>query len=84
LQLFSLSLKNLYYNILAIVSPTAKNVAHFLNKAVFSKPNHKLSGASEKMLIDYEVFAKSRYQDKTQKPYAVGKELSKVKADTNS
>ncbi len=82
LQPFSLSFKNLYYNILPIVRPTANHVALFLNKAVFSKPNHMLSEASENMLIDYEVFAIRRYQDNTQKPYAMGKELSKVQVDT--
>jgi pimeloyl-ACP methyl ester carboxylesterase len=82
LQSFSLSYKNLYYNILPIVRPKANNVALFLNKAVFSKPNHRLSEVSEKMLIDYEVFAISRYQDNTQKPYAMGKELLKVQVDT--
>ncbi len=82
LQPFSLSFKNLYYNILPIVSPTANHVALFLSKAVFSKPNHRLSEAAEKMLIGYEVFAISRYQDNTQKPYAMGTELSKVQVDT--
>lgn len=73
LQQFSLSFKNLYYNILPIVSPTTKHIALFLNKAVFSKPNHMLSGVSEKMLIDYN----------TEKPYAMGSELSQVQVDTH-
>jgi len=82
LQPFSLSFKNLYYNILPIVRPTANNVAQFLNKAVFSKPNHALSSDSEKKLVDYEVFAISRYKDKTQKPYAMGKELLQAHVNT--
>jgi len=82
LQPFSLSFKNLYYNILPIVRPTANNVAQFLNKAVFSKPNHALSSDSEKKLVDYEVFAISRYKDKTQKPYAMGKELLQAQVNT--
>ncbi len=60
LQLFSLTLKNLYFNLLQILKPTEKNVLKFLDKAVFSKPNHKLSELSEKMLVEYEVFAISR------------------------
>ncbi len=82
LQPFSLSFKNLYYNILPIVRPTANNVAQFLNKAVFSKPNHALSSDSEKKLVDYEVFAISRYKDKTKKPYAMGKELLQAQVNT--
>jgi len=82
LQPFSLTIKNLYYNLLPIINPNAKNVLKFLNKAVFSKPNHKLSDISEKMLVDYEVFAISRYRDKTQKPYYMNKQLEDVKAET--
>lgn len=82
LQPFSMTLKNLYFNLLPIVSPTEKNVLKFLDKAVFSKPHHKLSVFSEKMLVDYEVFAISRYKDKTQKPYYMDKQLSDVKAET--
>ena len=82
LQPFSLGFKNLYYNILPLVKTTAKNVALFLDKAVFSKPNHRLSEASEKMLIEYEVFAITRYKDKTQKPYYMDQQLAEVKVDT--
>ena len=82
LQPFSLTLKNLYLNILPIINPTEKNVSKFLDKAVFSKPNHKLSEFSEKMLVDYEVFAISRYKDNTQKPYYMDKQLEEVKIDT--
>ncbi len=78
LQPFSLTLKNLYYNILPILSPKPENVLKFLDKAVFAKPNHQLSPQSEKMLVDYEVFAISRYKDNTQKPYYMDKQLSEV------
>ncbi|HRP34035.1 MAG TPA: alpha/beta hydrolase [Agriterribacter sp.] len=82
LQPFSMTFKNLYYNLLPIIKPTDKNVSKFLDKAVFSKPNHQLSSISEKMLIDYEVFAISRYRDKTQKPYYMDRQLEDVKTDT--
>lgn len=82
LQPFSMTLKNLYFNLLPIIKPSEKNVLKFLDKAVFSKPNHKLSEFSEKMLVDYEVFAISRYKDKTQKPYYMDKQLEDVKVDT--
>ena len=82
LQPFSLTLKNLYYNILPIVSPKEKNVSKFLDKGIFSKPNHKLSEEAEKMLIDYEVFAISRFKDNTQKPYYMDQQLGDVKVDT--
>ena len=82
LQPFSLTLKNLYYNLLPILVTTEKNVSKFLDQAVFSKPNHQLSSISEKMIIDYEVFAIARYIDKTQKPYFMNKELEKVQVET--
>ncbi|MBS1559726.1 MAG: alpha/beta hydrolase [Bacteroidetes bacterium] len=82
LQPFSLAFKNLYYNLLPILKPTDKNVLKFLNRAVFSKPNHKLSNFSEQMLVDYEVFAINRYKDRSQKPYYMDKQLAEVKADT--
>lgn len=82
LQAFSLTLKNLYYNLLPILNPNEKNVSKFLDKAVFSKPNHTLSNTSEKMLVDYEVFAISRYKDNTQKPYYMDKQLEEVKIET--
>ena len=82
LQPFSLTLKNLYYNLLPMLVTTEKNVSKFLDQAVFSKPNHQLSSISEKMIIDYEVFAIARYIDKTQKPYYMDKELEKVQVET--
>lgn len=82
LQPFSLQWKNLYYNLLPILAPTVKNVTSFLDKAVFCKPNHKLSVLAEKMLIDYEVFAISRYKDSTQKPYYMGDQLTGVSVPT--
>lgn len=82
LQDFSLTLKNLYYNLLPIFSPSPKNVSKFLDAAVFCKPNHQLSPAAEKLIIDYEVFALTRYQDNTQKPYYMAEQLEQVKTDT--
>jgi len=82
LQTFSITFKNLYYNLLPILRPNSKNVLKFLDKAVFSKPNHRLSEIAEQMLVDYEVFAISRYTDKTQKPYYMDKQLGEVKVNT--
>ena len=82
LQAFSLTLKNLYFNLLPILKPTEKNVLKFLDKAVFSKPTHQLSAVAEKMLVDYEVFAISRYKDNTQKPYYMDTQLDQVTVDT--
>lgn len=82
LQPFSLSIKNLYYNLLPILSPTRKNVMKFLDKAVFYKPQHGLSTASENLIIDYELFALTRYKDNTQKPYDMDDQLHQVKVDT--
>lgn len=82
LQSFSMTWDNLYYNLLPIISPKPGNVAKFLDKAVLCKPYHQLSPPAEQMLIDYEVFAISRYKDKTQKPYYMDAQLADVKVDT--
>ncbi|REG96281.1 alpha/beta fold hydrolase [Flavobacterium aquicola] len=82
LQPFSLSVKNLYYNLLPIISPSIKNVSKFLDKAIFCKPNHTLSAVSEKLIIDYEVLALTKYKDNTQKPYYMDEELADVAVDT--
>jgi pimeloyl-ACP methyl ester carboxylesterase len=82
LQAFSLSTKNLYYNLLPLFSPNKKNIRKFLDKAVFCKPNHQLSATAEKLIVDYELFAITRYQDNTQKPYYMGDELTKATVDT--
>ena len=34
------------------------------------------------LVVDYEIFALTRYQDNTQKPYYMNEELRKVKVDT--
>lgn len=80
LQPFSLGIKNLFYNILPIVKPSRKNVSLFLDKAIFCKPSHQMSDFAEGMLVDYEVFAISKYKDNTQKPYYMGAELGKTEA----
>ncbi|HRH44256.1 MAG TPA: acyl-CoA thioester hydrolase/BAAT C-terminal domain-containing protein [Pyrinomonadaceae bacterium] len=82
LQSFSLSPKNLYYNLLPILLPKEKNIAKFLDAAIFCKPHHQLSEAAEKLLIDYELFALTHYKDNTQKPYDMGEELRKVSSET--
>ena len=83
-QPFSLTLKNLYYNLLPIISPSVKNVRSFLDRAVFFAPTHYLSKERMEMIIDYEVFALTRHIDKAQKPYAMSlRELEKVKASVH-
>lgn len=82
LQPFSLKIKNLYYNILPLLRPNELNVLTFLEQAVFCKPNHRLSPTAEKMLVDYEIFAITRYKDKTQKPYYMDSQLADVTVDT--
>lgn len=82
LQPFSMSVKNLFANLLPIVSPTRNNVRRFLDTAIFSKPNHGLSPLAEELLVDYEVFALKRYNDRSQKPYFMANELDDVNVRT--
>lgn len=81
LQPFSLKFKNLYYNLLPIISSKRKNVESFLDKAVFNEPFHGLSQQSKELIIEYEVFALTRYIDRTQKPYFMKDELKNITSD---
>ena len=78
LQPFSLSLPNLYYNLLPVVNPNKKNVSKFLNRVIFSKPNHQIIDKSEALLNEYLLFCLKRFKDNTQKPYYMHSELTKV------
>ncbi|HZY81896.1 MAG TPA: alpha/beta fold hydrolase [Cyclobacteriaceae bacterium] len=81
LQPFSMALKNLYYNTLPIISPSKKNVVKFLEKAVFCLPNHDLKGERRDLIVDFQMFALTRYNDKTEKPYYMNVELTNVSSD---
>jgi pimeloyl-ACP methyl ester carboxylesterase len=82
LQPFSMSFSNLYYNLLPAIFPSKKNVSKFLDKAVFSKPNHKLTQQGEALLSQYLLFCLKQFKDKTEKPYYMREELSEVTVDT--
>lgn len=82
LQPFSMKWSNLYYNLLPIIKPTPKNVLLFLDKAIFSKPIHQLSPQAEQLIVEYEIFALTRYKDKTQKPYYMNSQLADVEVNT--
>jgi len=82
LQPFSLSVRNLYYNLLPIVNPSEATVSMFLDKAIFCKPSHQVTPQAEKLMVDYELFALTRYKDNTQKPYNMKDELKDVWVDT--
>ena len=82
LQPFSLSLRNLYYNFLPLLSPTATNVEKFLDNAVFYKDKHMVSPAAKSLVIEYELFVITQYKDNTQKPYPMkSNELEDVISD---
>jgi pimeloyl-ACP methyl ester carboxylesterase len=83
LQPFSLSTKNLYYNLLPILFPSRKNILTFLDKAILQKPNHDLPVNYKELLIDYELFALTQYKDNTQKPYYMKGELNDISTDVS-
>jgi pimeloyl-ACP methyl ester carboxylesterase len=79
---FSLSAKNLYYNMLPILFPTKKNVLKFLDNAVFCGDYHSLKGEAKSLITEYELYVLQNHVDKAQKPYAMDKEeLSRINAD---
>lgn len=80
LQPFSLTLNNLFYNLIPIIWPSKYTIKLFLKKAILSKPNHTLSDDSEQLLINYELMALREYKDNTQKPYYMGEDLKQLKS----
>jgi len=82
LQPFSLSPKNLYFNLLPLIFPTRRNIERFLDNAVFYRNTHTVSPSAKKLIIDYEYFAITQFRDKTQKPYSMRKkELRRITTD---
>lgn len=82
LQPFSLKFKNLYYNLLPIIVPSRKHVLAFLNKAIFYKPYHFVTSPYEQLIIEYELFALTKFTDRTQKPYYMKDELKNIHTGT--
>ena len=78
IQPFSMSLKNLWYNVLPILSPTQKHISQFLDKAVLHAPVHTLPPKAYAHLVAYQELALREYKDKTQKPYFMKAELGQV------
>jgi pimeloyl-ACP methyl ester carboxylesterase len=82
IQSFSMSFKNLYYNILPIIAPSRKNIKTFLNAAVLCKPSHWPSDVALELLVDHAEFALKNIVDKTQKPISMPpSELQKVQSE---
>jgi pimeloyl-ACP methyl ester carboxylesterase len=82
LQSFSLSISNLYYNLLPVIVPNEKNVLKFLDKVIFHKPNHKVSKKAEHLLNEYLLFCLTQFSDKNEKPYYMNEQLSQVNSNT--
>lgn len=81
---FSLAPKNLFYNLLPIISPSEKNVRRFLDNAVWCKPTHQISPAAEALLVEYEVEVLRTWKDKAQKPYVMSPaELAGVRSEVH-
>lgn len=78
----SFGAKNMFYNLLPLLSPKRKNILKFLDQVIFSKPNHQLNKEREELLIDYLEYVLKNYKDKTEKPYYMGKQLDNVKVNT--
>lgn len=84
LQSFSLSWRNLYYNLLPLLRPTLANVNRFLDAAVFVPGHHEPSAPARRLVAEYELFAIREFRDRTEKPYAMSaQELARVDADVH-
>ncbi len=78
----SLGWKNLYSNLLPILSTNKSNIRKFLDNVVFSKPDHAVSSEREELLVEYLEYVLNNYKDKTEKPYYMKSQLDKVEVDT--
>jgi pimeloyl-ACP methyl ester carboxylesterase len=81
-RFISLSLENLYYNLLPVLSTNTNNIQKFLDKVVFHKPSHTVSESSYQLLNEFLLMAISRFRDKNQKPYNMSDECPKIETDT--
>lgn len=82
LQNFSLKWKNLWLNMLPILSPKRANIVRFLNEIVLCPPTQTLSNEAFELLVEYQEMALKLWSDKAQKPYGFSiEELQKVKSD---
>ena len=81
---FSLSPRNLFYNLLPILFPSEANVRRFLNAAVLHKPTHMVSPKAEDLVVEYEKTVLKQWKDKAQKPYPMKPaELSAIKTEVH-
>ncbi|MEL6696871.1 MAG: alpha/beta hydrolase [Bacteroidota bacterium] len=78
-RMISFGLKNLYYNLLPVVSPKNRNIRRFLDQIVFHKPHHSLSQEAEELLVEYLHLALTDYKDQTEKPYYMKEQLDSVR-----
>lgn len=79
---FSMSLKNLYYNILPMISPTQKNLDKFLNMAIFHPPHHAVPAAYYKLISEYLLYVLRNHKFKGEYPAPLRKEeLNRLKND---
>ncbi|MEN0051839.1 MAG: alpha/beta hydrolase [Bacteroidota bacterium] len=78
----ALSAKNIYYNLLPLIRPNAKNIKQFLKHLIFCKPNHGLSKVAENLLVEYLELALTQWKDNTDKPYYMGNSLNDIKVKT--
>ncbi|MGH1334831.1 MAG: alpha/beta fold hydrolase [Aureispira sp.] len=81
-RLVSMGYKNLFYNLLPIIKPSAKNIRTFLDKVVFCKPNHGLTPKAENLLVEFLELVIKQYKDNTEKPYYMGNQLNDVRVKT--
>lgn len=82
LQPFSMKWKNLWYNILPILSPTIKNIRKFAEYAVFHPDTHVLKGEKEKLFYEYMLYVLQQFHFKGEYPAQMkSEELKKVTSD---
>ena len=78
LRTFSLNFKNVFFNLLPIVSPQDEMIQRFQDEIVLNPPHHTIAETAYKLMAAFVHHAISRHIDHNQKPYYMGEELSKV------
>ncbi|MBD2703786.1 alpha/beta hydrolase [Spirosoma sp. BT702] len=82
IQPFSLSIQNLFYNILPVVWPSSTTISKFLNKAIFCAPFHQPSSAYRNLIDCYFLYVLRNHRFKGDYPAPLPQhDLARIQTD---
>lgn len=83
LRTFSFNYKNLFFNLLPILSPNDNHIRQFIENVILHPPQHQLSERAFTLFAEHVHWSITRHVDHNQKPYYMSKELAAVQIPTH-